>query len=235
LKEWQKGNFHVAEEMKRFEHLLSSSELKGVLGQTLKVAVQNIGETANLEPVEKTLKRLNSQSGTKRTDYDLELCEVLHKQLKHLPVALKVDMRFWQWMAVERFPDFVWLRWHGEVPEDVDAALSRGGMAERFLGNRTLRGRNRNALSRLFFTADILYDNSLAYKLATSAFANQDRHQAIFERAMGLVPAAAKALIRATRGLGSEEIKSIAKRLNHIGSSLVLETVDEKELLTLLK
>jgi hypothetical protein len=90
-------------------------------------------------------------------------------------------------------------------------------------------------LARLFFTAEILYDKALGYKLATSAFANQDRHTSIFEREMGLLPAVAKALIKGTRGLGSEEIQKTAKRLNHIGSSLVLETVDERELLSLLK
>jgi len=220
----------MAEEIMRFENPLSSIQLQGALEQTLSLPVQKTGETANLEPVEKSLKRLKLKSGVKKTDYDLEMCEVLHRQLKHLSAGLKVDMRFWQWLTVQRFPEFVWLRWHGEVPQDIRAALGRSGMSDRFLGKRTLRGRNRNALARLFFTAEILYDKTLGYKLATSAFANQDRHTSIFEREMGLLPAAAKALIKGTRGLGSEEIQKTAKRLNHIGSSLVLETVEEREL-----
>jgi hypothetical protein len=108
-------------------------------------------------------------------------------------------------------------------------------MVDRFLGNKSLRGKNRNALSRLFFTAEILHDKADGYKLAAAAFSNQDRHTSIFEREMGLVPAAAKALIRATKGMGSEDIQKTAKRLNHMGSALVLETTDEKELVDLLK
>jgi hypothetical protein len=225
----------MAEDLLRFESPLTASQLADVLAGSLSPAIEKTGETANLEPVEKAFRRLASKPGTGRTDYDVELCEILHKQLKHIPASLKVDMRFWQWMTVKRFPDFVWTRWNGSIPKDIAAALSRGGMAERFLGNRSLRAKNRNALSRLFLTSDILYDKMDGYKLAAAAFLNQDRNQAIFERDFGLLSSAAKALIRATKGMGSAEIKKTAIRLNHMGSTLVLESADERELINLLK
>jgi hypothetical protein len=225
----------MAEELYRFDDFLTLVQLESTLDKTSTAPVQKAGETANLDPIEKSLKRLKSKNGLKKTDYDLEMCEVLHKQLKHLSPGLRVDMRFWQWLTITRLPEFVWLRWHGEVPQDIKAALGRSGMCDRFLGKRTLRGRNRNALARLFFTAEILHDKALGYKLVTSAFVNQDRHTSIFEREMGLLPEVAKALIKITRGLGSEEIQKMAKRLNHIGSSLVLEIISESELLSLLK
>ena len=71
--------------------------------------------------------------------------------------------------------------------------------------------------------------------LVATAFANQDRQQAIFERQLGLVPAAAKALVRLTATQNSDDIKKTAKRMNHIASSIVLETFVEKELIQLLK
>lgn len=226
----------MAEELMRFENPLTTSQLADVLVGSLSPAVEKTGQKANLEPVEKALRRLSSNPGTAKTEYDIEVLEVLHKQLKHLPVSLKVDMRFWQWMTVKRFPNFVWMRWNnGAIPKDIGGALARRGMPERFLGNRSLRAKNRNALSRLFLTADILWDKADGYKLATAAFLKQDRHTSIFEREMGLVPAAARALIRATKGMGSEDIQKTAKRLNHMGSALVLETVDERELVDLLK
>lgn len=52
---------------------------------------------------------------------------------------------------------------------------------------------------------------------------------------MGMIPAAAKALIKTTKGMGSEEIQKTAKRLNHMGSALVLEAVEEREFIRLLK
>jgi hypothetical protein len=225
----------MAELLYRFETPVTPNQLADLLNGSTNAPVEKTGQMANLEPVENAFRRLAAKAATRKSDYDVELCELLHKQLKHIPAGLKVDMRFWQWLSVKRFPEFVWLRWSTGVPNDIAAALTRGGMADRFLGSRSLRGRNRNAFSRLFFTSEILQDRVEGYKLATAAFANQDRHTSIFEREMGLVPSAAKALIRATKGMGSEEIQRTAKRLNHIGSALVLETVEERELVGLLK
>src|SRR5262249_9142794 len=185
-----KGNLVMAEDLYRFEQPLLPSQLADVLRGSVNPAVEKTGQTANLEPVEKAFRRLAGKASTRKSDYDIELCELLHKALKHIPDRLKVDMRFWQWLTVKRFPEFVWRRWSAGVPGDIAAAVARGGMADRFLGNKSLRGKNRNALSRLFFTAEILHDKTDGYKLATTAFANQDRHTSIFEREMGLVPAA---------------------------------------------
>lgn len=225
----------MAEEMFRFEEPLLQSQLLGALDRSQIPPTTKAGVTADLDPVDRAMKRLMGNPKPRRSDYDVELCETLHAQLKHLSPALTVDMRFWHWLCTQRLQEFVWIRWHGEIPQDIRAALSRSGMSDRFLGNRTLRGRNRNALSRLFFTAEALHDKKMGYKLATSAFANQDRHTSIFERSMGLIPAAAKALVRSTQGMGSEDIQKTAKRLNHIGSSLVLELIDEQAVVQLLK
>jgi hypothetical protein len=225
----------MAEDLKRFEELLSSDALAGALDGSALPATEDIGITADLAPIDKIIAAMVSKPKPRRSDYDLDMCEVLHTQLKHLPAAVAVDMRFWHWLCACRLQDFVWMRWNGELPRDKNAALTRSGMSDRFLGGRTLRGRNRNALSRLFFTADALFDNAQGYKLATSAFANQDRHVAIFERTMGLMPAVAKGLVRSTQGMGSEEIQKTAKRLNHMGSTLVLERIAEQDVVKILK
>jgi hypothetical protein len=81
----------------------------------------------------------------------------------------------------------------------------------------------------------MLYDKEEGYKLAGSAFTMQDRHTSLFEREMGLVPAAARALIRLTSAMDSKQIQRTAKRLNHIGSTLVFEFMEERELISLLK
>jgi uncharacterized protein DUF6339 len=225
----------MSEDLLRFESPVSPSELPEILAGSIDPPVEKTEQRANLEPVEKIFRKLEAQGKRKTGDYDIAMCEALHRQLKHLPAAVKLDMRMWHWLAIKRFPDFVWIRWDGKVPADVASALARGGMAARFLGNRSLRGRNRNALARLFFTAEILYDQKEGYRLATTAFANQDRHTSLFERKMGLLPEAAKALIRVTQKMGSEEIQKTAKRLNHIGSALVLDTVDEQQLIRTLR
>jgi hypothetical protein len=185
--------------------------------------------------VEKTIERLAKNPKTDKNQYDVDLLPPLHQALSHLPAAVKLDMRMWQWLAIKRLPHFVWRRWNDELPDKIEAALARPGLPPRFLGSNSLRGRHRNALSRLFFAAEMLRDKKEGYMLATSAFQMQDRHTSLFEREMGLVPAAAKALIRLTNGMSSKEIQRMAKRLNNVGSALVFEFVEEQQLVDLLK
>jgi hypothetical protein len=225
----------MPEELFRFERELEPGELALVLAGALDVPTESAGAKADLATVDKKMRQLVKDPKTNKTDYDVQLIEPLHKALKHLPSSVRVDMRMWQWMAVKRFPELVWRRWNGKVPTDMPAALARAGLAARFLGNRSLRGRHRNAISRLFFAADMLYDKADGYKLAGSAFQMQDRHTSLFEREMGLLPSTAKALIRLTKRMNSKDIQRMAKRLNHIGSTLVFEVVEERELMDLLK
>ena len=225
----------MAEDLLRFDTPILPGDLADVLSGSSSPPVRATGAKADLGPVDKIFRKLAAQSSTKKGDYDVAMCAALHRHLKHLPAPIKLDMRMWQWLTIKKFPDFVWTRWDGKIPTNIGAALARGGMADRFLGSRSLRGRNRNALARLFFTAEILHDGKEGYRLAATAFANQDRHTSIFEREMGLVPAAAKALIRVTQKMGSEDIQKTAKRLNHIGSALVLESVDEQQLVRTLR
>lgn len=131
----------MAEELYRFESPLNSAQLADTLRGLTNPQIEKTGQKANLEPVEKAFKRLSAKPGTRKSDYDIELCEIVHRQLKHLPGSLQLDMRLWQWLTVKRFPNFVWTRWNGSIPVDVSAALTRGGMVDRFLGNRSLRER----------------------------------------------------------------------------------------------
>jgi hypothetical protein len=226
----------MVEELMRFEREISPDELESALSGTTKVKLERTGSNADLGAVDKAIERLASSPKTVKTQYDIEIVALLHRALKHLPPPVKLDMRFWQWMSIHRFPNLVWRRWGSGPPSDIKSALSQRGLSPRFLGNRSsLRGRHRNALSRLFFAADMLYDKEEGYKLAGSAFTMQDRHTSLFEREMGLVPAAARALIRLTSAMDSKQIQRTAKRLNHIGSTLVFEFMEERELISLLK
>jgi hypothetical protein len=225
----------MTEEILRFSREITSDELADVLSGTVSVPTEKTGVVADLAAVNKEIQKI-IRSKAPRTGYDTGLVEPLHRALKNLPQSLKLDVRMWQWMAIKRFPQFVWARWNGEQPKDIRAALARHGIPARFLGNRSsLRGRHRNALSRLFFAAETLYDQSDGYKLAGSAFQMQDRHTSLFEREMGLLPAAAKAFIRLTAGMNSKQIQRTGKRLNHIGSTIVFEFMGEKELVDLLR
>ncbi len=225
----------MPEQLMRFHREVTAGDLADLLSGKPTIAAENTGYAAELGPVDKTVGRLASNPKTNKTQYDIDLAPLLHQALKHLPPPVKLDMRMWQWLAIKRFSQLVWRRWNNDLPGDIQAALAKPGLAPRFLGNNSLRGRHRNALSRLFFTAEMLQDKKDGYKLAGSAFQMQDRHASLFEREMSLVPAAAKALIRLTSGMSSKEIQRTAKRLNHIGSTLVFEFMEERELVDLLK
>lgn len=226
----------MSEDIFRFEREITSGELADLLAGRTKVGLETTGSKANLSCVDATIEKLiSSPKKMNNSQCDMELSPLLHQAVQHVPRPVRLDMGMWQWMAIMRFPKLVWQRWNGEQPKDIQAALAKGGLAARFLGNRSLRGRHRNALSRLFFTADMLYDEKEGYRLVGSAFQMQDRHTSLFEREMGLLPASAKALIRLTQAMSSKEIQKTARRLNHIGSTLVFEVMEERELVDLLR
>ena len=106
----------MLEDLLRFVSPVSPSELPEVLSGSTNAPVEKTGQRANLEPVEKIFRKLEAQGKRKTGDYDIAMCEALHRQLKHLPAPVKLDMAMWHWLTIKRFPDFVWIRWYGKVP-----------------------------------------------------------------------------------------------------------------------
>jgi hypothetical protein len=142
-------------------------------------------------------------------------------------------MRFWHWLCIFVFPDFVWYRWYGQLPQDPAAVLT-SPMTERFLGTSSLNGVSRNSLARLYWCAAALHTEEDGYRYVIDALTKQDLFQAIFERKFGLYQPAAKACLEEMVQASEQEWRVGVRRLNHYLTTSVVEILSKEEVKELL-
>lgn len=186
------------------------------------------GSAVPLEP----LLRVVNQSDPEwsRTEMDQWMVSRVHRALP-LSRRQAADARVWHWLCVRAAPEFVWRRWGDGVIvpalDVLDQHLTTA-LGSRFLGGSSLNGVSRNALARLWWTAESLRDGD-DYALAELAFARQDAFQAIFERFFGLHDASARACLDRFRGRPPGEMRAAAVWLQQFASTTVLEVLDVEQ------
>jgi hypothetical protein len=228
----------MTEDLLRYERPITQDEVISLLKDETTVSTEKTGLTLDLSNLDQLIDSRIKNKKFKPEQIDASLAEMLRELLHEQPKAILLDMSFWHWLAIARFPKLVWYRWFGGItstPSIIEEVVLSYRDKERFTGSPTQSGRSHNAIARLYFAADALYNEKDKYKLVHSVFERQDRHTAIFDREYGLLPEVASAIVRLTGGMKSREIQIMAKRLNHIGSTLVLETMTEKDLVQLLR
>jgi hypothetical protein len=215
------------ENVLRFARDLTSEHLEDVLGGG-RWPTEPLGTPMALDSVREAVASVGED--ITGSGIDRRLVAPLHEALPmtHREAA---DPRVWQWLCVAEFPEVVWRRWHGEVPppESLGEAL-KAQMYPRFLCRASLNGISRNALARLWWTAEQLGD----YGLAQRALGNQDMFQNVFERFFGIYPAAARACLDRFEGRSEAEIRLAAKWLQQRASTTVLEGLEEREVAAIL-
>ena len=175
----------------------------------------------------------NDAGNVQRAKWDQELVEPLHRAMKPLPLRDLADMRLWHWMCVGAFPQLVWRRWQGEIP-NLDEFSMPKALAERFVGTNSLHGISRNALARLFWCGASLFTTEDQYSLAKSVIERQDLFQNIFERGFSLYQPAARACVRELRDSGEKQWRIAAVNLDHQLTTTTLEALDEEYIRSML-
>jgi hypothetical protein len=223
-------------ELRRFVRPLESrQDLLDALASGSSVPSEPIGYSVNLRPIRRAIEslRTSTEPTDKRSWWDAELVEPVHRALVKLPVRVSADMRFWHWLCATELAELVWKRWHGEVPETPSEVLTTALMG-RFLGAPTLAGVSRNSLARLWWCARSLHSTTEGYRLVRAALEKQDLFQAVFERKFGLYPAAARACIRQLKGEPEVVFREATKKLNQYLTTIVVETLSERDVEKLL-
>jgi hypothetical protein len=174
-----------------------------------------------------------NRSGAIDAATDAEFAPSIHQTFCDLPRRVLLDNRFWQWLACMEMRDYVRLRWASKVDFGVDPVLTPAQQA-RFLGNRGLNGMGRNALSRLFWTAEVMGDAQDDYGLTRRLLAKQDLTVGVIERSFGLIPAVARACARNLVDVSEDEHREALKRLNLRASTVALEGASEDDVARLL-
>lgn len=224
--------------LQRYVAPLSVSRLPDVLSGASAEVVEPVGLTADFTEVFQVISRLvaTDQGGEerRRSHWDAELAEPLHTAMRGLQRRQATDMRLWHWLCTNpaQLRTFVWHRWRGAVPVETSDAM-RPSLAAHFLGRASLNGFSRNALARIYLCAETLHSEEDGYELVRRALGNTDLYSGIFERKLGLAPAAARAAVRALDHPGIDHRPSLL-RLNHVATTLALECMSGEEVSTFL-
>ncbi len=227
----------MSTDLRRYQEPVSFGRLPGVLLQPWAEPGEPVGFVAELGEVREyvsRMRRTDHPTVLQRSAWDRELVAPLHRALLQLPRRDALDMRLWHWLCIAQFPDFVWMRWVGQVPEQPSRALTPA-VSERFLGGQSLHGVSRNALARLYWCAEMLYSERDGYDLVHQVLSSQDFFQAIFEREFSLYPPAARACVRELAGASEDERREATRRLNHYLTTVVVEALREDEIRSLLR
>jgi Family of unknown function (DUF6339) len=224
-------------ELNRFTAPLTGPQLRELLtrGVVPKTVALDVG--VDLQPVHQAIEALPRKGGGLRPATDAELAPVVHASLAGLPRRTLLDNRFWHWLSSVEFQTYVLERWALGVDLGLEEPLSPS-QAGRFLGNPGMHGFGRNALARLFWTAEAMGDASEGYQSTKAFFAKQDLVLGVIEREFGLIPEVLRACTRyfADKGAdGREGWRESLRRLNLRASTVQLEGASEQDIIALLE
>lgn len=162
------------------------------------------------------LREARERCGEDSVASDRWLAPRLHALLR-LTRAEAGERHFWAWLAVEKFPEYVWWRWPGKR-DDPDPAKN-GTALKRFTG----RDRD-HALARLWWGAE-LFRNGGDYAPVVEAFEMQDIPNTWLSLDAVHNAAAAQAAMAILPGLSSRKINLLSKSMDHVLTTVQLDAL----------
>lgn len=175
-------------------------------------------------------------SNTKKYDaagIDQKLTIPLHKSLK-IDRARAADFRMWNWLSVVKYPELICHRWKKNKSENKEKQEIEIRNKDRFYGV----DRVRHTFARLWWAAELTVDQNGDYSLTEKLIrlpGFQDLYENMFGRAFCGYKPAIESFISV---LGEEKEKTqrdVGKKLNHILTTITLESLTRAELDELMK
>ena len=183
---------------------------------------------------------------------DSDLAPLVYETFKDLPRRELLDVRFWQWISLNHFENYIWVRWWAaknstnrkswplkSSGEKIDQLRKKNKddneiwstVVSRFLGGSSMKSlTSRQAISRLFWPYKILGNQ----ELTNLCFEKQDIAVAVFERQYGLHQEAARSFIKNISikhpNLEKKNIQYEAKKLNRYFATLSTEYLNENDI-----
>lgn len=218
--------------LKRYVRPLMAREVEDIIRGKASVEAVDVGSAVDLSNVNATIGRLTANGGSRprraeRAAWDAEMVEGLHRAMADLPRRLKLDMRLWHWLTTEIFQDFVLRRWANLSAVDDSSGIAPN-VSARFVGSASLVGVSRNALARIFWCGETLWEGG-EYGLAQKALRRQDLFQGVFERKVGLYPPAARAAVRFLDKVDEDLARAALRLLNHYLTTTAVEWLLEEK------
>lgn len=174
------------------------------------------GANADLDRLDDSVKRVISEYAQFDTAMDGALARDVHECLD-VTRRTAGDPGLWHWLAVVRYPEFVFHRWQYS---------SEAAMREKFLGAGS--DLYSNALHRLWWIAELTHDGE-DYGLTDVVFANQTMVNKVFDRWFARYQPAVVAICDELSDEPSWVIDDVTRRFNHVLTNIQLEALTEAE------
>ncbi len=221
------------EELQTYEEPLRPDQLPDVLEGRFHPPTIPTGVEKEIGSLASEAKRIWVECGDqgirRGTEADALFAPVLHMELTGSPRRILTDSRLWHWLATQQLSGFVKQRWLPDNGADHQQAVAQHA---RFLGRSTLNGVNRNALARLYWTAEatVVADD---YDLTGKVLRNADLHLNIFERLFGLDDRLVRECVRSLHDVGEDVHRAALINIRIRLGTVVLEALDETDLTAL--
>ena len=237
--------------LKIFENEINENNLIDYYLNTKNYKFKEIDIDIDLDEIKKIIVsfEFNNKDNRKRTNRsktDAIISPIIHQTLKDIPKNIMLDKKFLNYLSLVEFEDYVWGRWldaNLDIPKNNDQKIEyikNGKITKsRIVGNNLFKSNpSIHSIARLFWSAELLYDND-DYNLLRAAYSEQDFILQLFERQMNLNPELAKSFTRLLEKKSFHKIndkgkevydrnkfRNEQKKLNFYGSTMNLEHID---------
>src|SRR5262245_19697619 len=110
--------------LRRFRSPLDGARLQRILAGDTPPATESVSQEADLDSIRRVIAQLTEDPADPvPSQTDAVLAPAVHTALRMVSRRTLLDMRFWHWLTVDQFADYVLRRWAPGVDIDVDVSL----------------------------------------------------------------------------------------------------------------
>jgi hypothetical protein len=192
--------------------------------------------------------KVNLRKPDENSNYDMENTIALYSAMKDIRVVQASDERLWAYMCHKEYWDYMKSRWpiednneELEEGERINKKNPKDRVIERyFFQSNRARALVRNGIARLWWYGYMTYDESREdpFELTKVLLRRHDDAQSLLERSFPHNKVVLRAILSALSKheyVSREIFRSLMKSMNRIGGVTILDTLDEKDLLSMVE
>ena len=158
--------------LKIFENEINENNLIDYYLNPTNYKFKEIDIDIDLDKIKKIIVsfEFNNKDNRKRTNRsktDAIISPIIHQSLKDIPKNIMLDKKFLNYLSLVEFEDYVWGRWldaNLDIPKNNDQKIEyikNGKITKsRIVGNNLFKSNpSIHSIARLFWSAELLYDN----------------------------------------------------------------------------
>jgi len=176
-----------------------------------------------------------------QSHFDLENVKILFSALKNISISQATDERFWAYLSMYHFWNYMRKRWPFEKKTKLEQSKRVNFIRRRYFFTSNLdRALVRNGIARLWWYGYYSYDESYKdpYELTRILLQTLDITQSILERTFSRNKQITKAILEFLYEIEMNQefsftriqFRNVMKSLNHIGGVTVLDWLPKEEI-----